>query len=80
MQYTLRDVPPTVDAELRRRARATGKSLNAVLIEALKRGTGLGEVPLPHRDLRDIAGTWVEDDEFDRAVKDQHRIDRRLWR
>ena len=80
MQYTLRDVPPGVDAELRRRARATGKSLNAVAIEVLKRGAGLDQAPLRQRDLGDVAGTWVEDDEFDRAVKDQHRIDRRLWR
>jgi hypothetical protein len=80
MQYTLRDVPPSVDAELRQRAQAAGKSLNAIAIEALKRGAGLGEAPVRQRDLADIAGTWVEDGEFDRAVKDQHRVDRRLWR
>ena len=80
MQYTLRDIPPAVDTELRRRAQATGRSLNAIAIEVLKRGAGLGEAPFPQRDLADIAGTWVEDDEFDRAIKDQHRIDRRLWR
>ena len=40
MQYTLRDIPPPVDAELRRRAKAEGKSLNAVAIEILIRGLG----------------------------------------
>lgn len=80
MQYTLRDVPPRVDTELRRRARAAGKSLNAIAIETLERGAGLAEAPVPQRDLADIAGTWVEDGEFDRALEDQHRVDRRLWR
>jgi hypothetical protein len=80
MQYTLRDIPTALDAELRRRARSAGKSLNAVAIEALKRGAGLVEESAPQRDLGDIAGTWLEDDEFDQAVKDQQRVDRRQWR
>jgi plasmid stability protein len=80
MRYTLRNIPAALDDELRRRARAAGKSLNAVAIEALRRGAKLGEEAPRQRDLGDIAGTWTEDDEFDQAVKDQHRVDRRLWR
>lgn len=80
MQYTLRDVPPALDQELRRRARAQRKSLNRVAIEMLARGAGLADAPQRHRDLSDIVGTWKEDSEFDRALKEQHRIDRRLWR
>ena len=80
MQYTLRDVPPAVDAELRRRARREGKSLNAVAIEALSRGVGFAKTAVRQRDLSDIAGTWQEEREFDEAIKDQHRIDKRLWR
>jgi len=80
MQYTLREVPSTVDSELRRRAKAEGKSLNMVAIEALIRGTGLGEAPVRQRDLSDVAGTWQEDPDFDDAVADQDRIDERLWR
>ena len=80
MQYTLRDIPPALDTELRRRARTSGKSLNAVAVDALKRGAGLGEEPVRQRDVGDVAGTWVQDPEFDRAIKAQHRVDRRLWR
>jgi len=80
MQYTLRDIPPPVDAELRRRAKAEGKSLNSVAIEALIRGAGLGETPVRHRDLGDIAGTWQEDPELDQAIAEQDQIDERLWR
>jgi hypothetical protein len=78
MQYTLRGIPPTVDSKLRRLAKAQGRSLNAVAVEALVRGAGLGEHPLRQRDLSDIAGTWLEDPEFDRATADQDRIDERL--
>ena len=80
MQYTLRDIPPTVDAELRRRAKAEGRSLNTVAIEALTRGAGLGETPVRQRDLGDIAGTWQEDPDFDQAIAEQDQIDERLWR
>ena len=79
MQYTLRDVPPPLDAELRRRAKAEGKSLNTVALEALIRGTGLSEAPVRHRDFSDIAGTWQEDSEFDHAIAEQDQIDERLW-
>jgi hypothetical protein len=79
MQYTLREIPPIVDLELRRRAQAEGKSLNTVAIEALIRGSGVGESPVRQRDLGDVAGTWQEDRDFDQAVADQDRIDERLW-
>jgi len=80
MQYTLREIPPTVDSELRRRAKAEGKSLNTVAIEALIRGSGLGESPIRQRDLTDVTGTWHEDREFDQAIADQDRVDEHLWR
>jgi hypothetical protein len=75
MQYTLRNIPSTLDSELRRRAKAEGKSLNSVAIEALFRGTGLS---VRLRDLSDIAGTWQEDREFDQVIAEQDRIDERL--
>jgi hypothetical protein len=80
MQYTLREIPPTVDSELRRRAKAEGKSLNTVALEALIRGSGLGESPIRQRDLGDVAGTWHEDPDFDQAVTDQDQVDERLWK
>jgi hypothetical protein len=73
MRYTLREIPPIVDLELRRRAKAEGKSLNTVAIEALVRGSGVSESPIRQRDLGDVAGTWQEDREFDEAVADQDR-------
>jgi hypothetical protein len=54
MQYTVRGISAALDAALRKRARAAGKSLNEAAIEALAEGTGLIETPRKRRDLRDI--------------------------
>ena len=79
-QYTIRSVPVTVDRALRRRAKAEGKSLNAVAIEALERGLELEAKPQIHTDLDFLIGTWQEDPEFDRAMKDFERIDEDMWK
>lgn len=80
MQYTLRDIPLYLDSELRRRAKVEGKTLNAVALEALMRGAGMGEIAARHRDLGDVAGTWQEDRAYDDAIADQDRVDTHLWR
>jgi len=79
MQYTIRNVPPPLDAALRRSAHEQGKSLNEVAIEALTRGAGLSE-RWPQRDLSDIAGSWRKDAAFDSALAAQDTIDEELWR
>ena len=76
MQYTIRNVPGTVDAALRQSARQQGKSLNDVAVEALTRGAGLTESRSRQRDLANIAGTWREDVEFNRALAAQDAIDK----
>lgn len=80
MQYTIRGIPPAVDAALRRRAKATSKSLNQAALEALMEGVGVENPPKKRRDLSDIAGTWVEDEAFDAAIADQDQVDPDLWR
>ena len=80
MQYTIRAIPPALDAELRRRARASGKSLNQAALDALLAGTGLIESPQRRRVLEDVAGTWVADRAFDAALAEQDRIDEGLWK
>jgi plasmid stability protein len=80
MQYTIRNVPDTLDTALRRRAREQGKSLNQVAVEALARGAGVSGHRGRQRDLRDVAGTWRNDRAFDRALVAQDAIDEELWR
>jgi hypothetical protein len=79
VQYTLRQVPAAVDAALREKARREGKSINEATIETLAEGLAAkGEIV--HHDLDFLIGSWVEDKEFDKALKDQDRIDPEMWR
>jgi hypothetical protein len=79
MQYTIRNVPNTLDEALRRAAREQGKSLNEVAIEALARGAGITPDRIRQRDLGDIAGTWCKDAAFDSAIAAQDAIDEEMW-
>jgi plasmid stability protein len=80
MQYTIRNIPDRLDEALRRAARAQGKSLNEVAIEALVRGSGITGDRDPQRDLGDIAGTWRKDPAFDAALAAQDTVDEEMWR
>jgi hypothetical protein len=80
MQYTIRNVPSPLDEALRRTARAHGKSLNEVAIEALARGAGVSGERGRQRNLGDIAGTWRKDPAFDRALAAQDTVDEEMWR
>jgi hypothetical protein len=80
MQYTLRNIPSTLDAALRRRAQEQRKSLNEVAIEALARGAGISGERTRKRDLSDIVGTWQHDPAFDEAIAAQDTVDEDLWR
>ncbi len=65
---------------LRERAKAEGRSLNSVAVDALARGLGFGDVEPRYDDLDDLAGTWVSDPEFDQVVAEMDRIDEELWK
>lgn len=80
MQYTIRGVPEIVDGALRTRARETGKSLNAVLIDALAEGAGVTRAPRRRRDLSDVAGSWDADAAVEEALAEQDEPDPDLWR
>ena len=80
IQYTLRDVPDRVDRALRTRAKAEDRSLNAIAVEVLSAGIGVGSEPPRFHDLDEFAGTWVKDPAFDAAIADMDKIDKDLWR
>jgi hypothetical protein len=80
IQYTLRQVPPSVDKALREKSRREGKSLNTAAVETLSAGLCVSGETLHHADLDFIVGTWVEDPEFDAALRAQDQIDPDLWR
>lgn len=59
-QYTIRAIPPALDRALREQARRSGKSLNQVVIDALRLGLGLGGSQAAYDDLDPLIGSWVE--------------------
>lgn len=60
IQYTVRGVPPPLDAELRREARTTGKTLNAVVVETLEHAK-LPSTTVTHDDLDWFIGKAPDD-------------------
>ena len=80
MQYTIRGIPPTLDAALRERARTAGQSLNEAALQALMDGTGLNGVRQKRRDLSDIIGMWKPDKAFEDALTAQDQVDEDLWK
>jgi hypothetical protein len=80
MQYTLRRIPPALDAALRRRALALDKSLNETAVLALAEGLGVPGAPAIRRDLADVAGTWARDRAVESVLQAQDVVDEDLWR
>ena len=79
-QYTLRNVPVSVDRALRQRAQEQGRSLNAFLLDVLKREVGAdGSEPALHRDLDEFVGSWVPDPAVEQALKSMRNVDPRDW-
>jgi len=79
VQYTIRGVPREVDRALRTLAHQRRLSLNRLLVEQLT-DAALGAEQRRYRSLKDVAGKWQKDREFDRVLAEQRRIDRNLWR
>jgi plasmid stability protein len=80
VQYTLREVPPSVDEALRLKARREGKSLNAAALDTLSAGLCLSGEPVRYKDLDFMVGSWEEDPSFEAAIQAQDQIDPGLWR
>jgi len=78
-QYTIRNVPDALDRELRERAKRKGISLNDAAVEALKRGLGVAESDVVYDDLDDLIGTWSQDEDFNRAIEEQDKVDFDAW-
>jgi len=79
VQYTLRGIPAEVDQALRRKARERRISLNQLLVDELISASGATS-SRRYRPLKQVAGRWKDDPEFDRALEDQRQVDWSLWR
>lgn len=79
-QYTIRNVPSSVDRVLRQRAKQLGRSFNQVALEAL--AAGAGQDLKPKRDFSEVVGslTLKEAKFLEDEVRLQRQIDPELWR
>ena len=79
MTLTLENLPPELDAALRQKAQEQQKTVGQVAVDAIKAGLSMmgGGPKVP--DLGDIAGTGVEDPEFDAIMCEQDQVDPKLW-
>jgi plasmid stability protein len=76
-QLTVRNVPEELARRLAKLAEATGKSINATVLELLERATGIDG----RRARLEQYTTWSKDDvdEFEQSLRAQRIIDRELW-
>lgn len=79
MQYTITDIPDEIDQALRQRADAEQKSLDRVLLDALRAYLSHDNESAKKRDLSGIAGKCLMDEATLQALEDQRKIDPELW-
>ncbi|HWE98147.1 MAG TPA: hypothetical protein VG269_29650 [Tepidisphaeraceae bacterium] len=79
MTLLIQNIPQSLEAALQKKARDEGKSVDQVVIETLEAGVQTAKAPI-HHDLDWIAGTWVEDPDFDRIMKEQDQVNPDDWK
>lgn len=76
-QITVRNVPKELARRLAKLAGASGRSINATVLDLLERATGIDA----RRARLERYTTWSTADveEFEQALRAQRTIDRELW-
>lgn len=79
IQYTIRNIPPTVDKVIRKRSRQTGTSFNQTVVDLLSLQI-FGTTDTPKDDNFDwLFGAGTLDAGFEDAIKDLSKIDETIW-
>ncbi len=78
-QYTIRNVAPSIDTALRKKAAERRESLNSIVLEALAKEAGLTSEPQVYHELDDLIGSWVKDPETEKALEEQRKINSGDW-
>ena len=75
-------IDPDLDREIRKRARATGKSLNRVVLEMIRGGPGARAGRAPGESLVSLSGGWSEEEAraFEESIRSCEQIDEGMWR
>ena len=83
-QITVRGIAPDLEKQIRRKAKATGKSLNKVLLELIggSAGSEKRRKKPAGASLAELAGGWSEKEarEFEDSVRVFEEIDAAVWK
>lgn len=79
-QLALRRIPEKLRRRLQEKAKREAKSLNQAALEALARGLGLADEEVEYHDLDDLSGSWIQDPEFERTIREMDQVDPELWK
>jgi hypothetical protein len=79
-QITLRGMDPEVERTIRRMAKASGKSLNRVILDIIHQYTGLNKITSA-ASLRELTGGWSNEEaaKFLDSIKSCEQIDEEMW-
>lgn len=78
---TLRGIEPELETELRALASRESRSLNATILDVLRRALGVGRGKTAHTDLDRLAGGWTQEEleGFLERTRPFEQIDEELW-
>ena len=77
-QYTIRDVPIELDRLLRKRAREEQISLNRAALRIIEKELTDTDV-VEFDDLDFCIGSWHSASKVEEELKEQRKIDKKLW-
>lgn len=81
--FSLRGIDKNVTQALKNKAAYTGISVNALILEYIHKGLGVGPTHrLKNHDLDQLAGTWTNAEKaaFLAATRDFETIDEDFWK
>jgi len=79
IQYTIRDIPPSVDRVIRKRAQQQGTSFNRTVVDLLSLQVFGTTEPKEDTNFDWLFKQNTLDADFDQAVTELSQVDEALW-
>ena len=79
IQYTIRNIPPTVDAIIRKRAKDQGNSFNQTVVDLLSLQVFGTTHPIEDSSFNWLFNQSTVDIKFDEAINELSKVDAALW-
>ena len=80
LQYTIRNIPPTLDKVIRKKAQQTGKSFNQTVLDILLLQTFGTTTPKTDTSFSWLYNKNTIDDSFDETINNLSQVDETLWK